>query len=252
MIFLANIGNTNITYGFYREKITASDFCPARKLLSQRDFECFFNSAIKKYGLTASQIAGAVISSVVPQKTQMLLSTVRKNISSEPLFISKQTNWEFDTSSYSGILGTDRLLCCLAAMKKYQPPFIVVDFGTATTINVIDRSGSFTGGVILPGVLTGLQALTEKTSQIDFECLFSPKSVIGKSTNECLMAGATYGTAAMIEGLIKRIEHELGDIANVIVTGGNAKKVMPYFDFKINYEPNLLLEGLAAEFSRQV
>ncbi len=269
MIFLANIGNTNLTYGLYhQERLSPSLFhqkrlasglfppeflstgrIPVQQLSHQRDAEILLQSLLEKNGLLPIQIAGCAISSVVPEKTPLLLNSLQKITSSEPLFVSSQTDWEFDVSSYSGVLGSDRLLCCSAALKKYQPPFIVVDFGTATTVNVVDPSGAFIGGVILPGVSTGLQALSVHTALLDKVSFFHPESVIGKNTAECMMSGATYGTASVIEGLVKRIRQELGAAASVIVTGGNAKAAISHCDLELHAEPNLLLEGLAIRFT---
>ncbi len=248
IIFLANIGNTNLTYGLFQQEIIASGHFPIQKLSEQSDIESLYHSLLRKHGLSHNQIADSVVSSVVTEKTPMLLNAVKRVTSSEPFFVSSQMDWEFDISSYSGILGSDRLLCCSAALKKYRPPFIVVDFGTATTVNVVDQSGAFIGGVILPGVSTGLQALSVKTSLLHTISFFHPESVIGKNTAECMLSGATYGTAGMIDGLVKRIKQELGGIASVIVTGGNVEAVAPYCDLELHVEPNLLLEGLAIRF----
>lgn len=250
MIFLANIGNTSLTYGLFKRKIIFSERFPVQELSSQDDIECLYHSFLKKHGILHNEIEGSVVSSVVPEKSPFLLDALRKATGSEPLFISGQTDWEFDVSSYSGILGTDRLLCCSAALKKYEPPFIVVDFGTATTVNVVDQAGVFQGGVILPGVSTGLRALSVNTSLLHEVPFFHPASVIGKNTAECMLSGATYGTAAMIEGLVKRIRQELGVVASVIVTGGNVEAVAPHCNLELQVEPDLLLEGLAIRYLR--
>ncbi|MGB8451664.1 MAG: type III pantothenate kinase [Anaerocolumna sp.] len=249
MIFLANIGNTNLSYGLFHQKIVASEYFPIIDLLTQRDIENLCHSLLKKYQLSPGQIKGAVLSSVVPGKTPMLIKAVKNSFALEPLLISDNTDWSFDYSAYSGLLGTDRLLVCQAAMKKYKPPFIAIDCGTASTLNVIDQAGSFLGGIILPGVLTGLQALTAKTSQLNPVSFSHPKSVIGKNTAECMLSGATYGTAALLEGLVLRIQEELDtDDVSVIITGGNSETIIPHCTLPLHYEPELLLEGLALKY----
>lgn len=251
MIFLASIGNTNLTYGLFQQEIITVKRYPIQKLSDKHDFENLYSSLLLKHNLDNSQIEGTAITSVVPEKTALLLDTLGKLTSSEPFFVSAQTDLGFDFSEYSGVIGIDRLLCCSAALKKYKPPFIVIDFGTATTLNVINQTGAFIGGVILPGVTTGLQALASKTSLLQSISFTHPKSVIGKNTAECMLSGATYGTAAMIEGLVRRIQQEQGDADSVIVTGGNADNVIAYCDMEVNVEPNLLLEGLATQYMRQ-
>lgn len=250
MIFLASIGNTNLTYGLFHQGIITVDRYPIQKLSDPSDIESLYNSILIKHEISKTQIEGAVLTSVVPEKNNLFMETLGKLTSSEPIFISAQTDFGLDRSEYSGVLGTDRLLCCSAALKKYKSPFIVIDLGTATTLNVINQHGAFIGGVILPGVVTGLQALATKTSLLQSISFTHQDSVIGKNTAEGMLAGATYGNAAMIEGLVKRIQQELGDITPVIVTGGNVDKVLAYCDMEVNVEPNLLLEGLAEQYIR--
>lgn len=250
MIFLASIGNTNLTFGLFQEEIITLDRFPIKNLSDFNDIERLYNTMLLNHNVSHSQIEGAALTSVVPEKTDLFLESLKKLTSSEPFFVSAHTNFGMDYSKYSGILGTDRLLCCSAALKKYKPPCIVIDLGTATTFNVINHDGAFIGGVILPGVTTGLQALATKTSLLQSISFTHAKSVIGKNTAECMLSGATFGTASMIEGLIKRIQKELGDTATVIITGGNSDNVIAYCDVEINAEPNLLLEGLAEQYMR--
>ena len=252
MIFLANIGNTNLTYGLFHQKIIASERFPIQDLSEQQDIENLCRSLMKKRRLSPGQIEGSVLSSVVPEKTPLLLEAVRNSFSREPLLISDKTAWGFDRSAYSGILGTDRLLCCQAAIKKYKPPFIVVDCGTATTLNVIDQTGAFRGGVILPGILTGMKALASEASLLHLVPFSRPESVIGKNTTECILSGATYGTASLLEGLVMRIRQELGTDVSVILTGGNSEMLIPYCTLPLHFEPDLLLEGLAIQYTEKL
>jgi type III pantothenate kinase len=248
MIFLANIGNTNLTCGFYDREIIVSERYPIADLVDEAGIERLCRTLPEKFQLPSGQIKGAVLSSVVPDKTPLLMEAVRSSFSLEPYLISEETAWKFDCSAYTGTLGTDRLLCCQAALSKYAPPFVVIDCGTATTLNVIDASGAFIGGVILPGAVMGIQALAAKTALLHTVSVSAPESVIGKNTAECMLSGAIYGTAAQLEGLVARIQRELKQDVAVILTGGNAGAILPYTCFPLRYEPNLLLEGLADKF----
>ncbi len=245
MILLANIGNTNLTYGIYHTKMIATERFPMIALSDRHCIEKLCLSLMEKFHLSMEQMEGVALSSVVPEKTPLFMEVLQHFFSIEPILISDSTDWGLDRSEYSGILGSDRLLCCKAALKKYQPPFIVVDYGTATTMNVINQSGAFAGGVILPGVMTGMQALAARTSQLNTVALTNPKNVIGKNTTECMLSGAIYGTAALIEGLVRRIQDELEADTPVILTGGNSEAIIPYCTLPFQYEPVLLLEGLA-------
>ncbi|NLJ31738.1 MAG: type III pantothenate kinase, partial [Clostridiales bacterium] len=230
--------------------IVASGYHPAGRLSCEEDALCLFRRFLRDSGAAADEIEGVVLASVVPEKTLMIRDAAARAFCAEPVLISGRTNWEFDTSAYSGVLGTDRLLCCSAALRKYTPPLIVVDFGTATTLNIINADGAFAGGVILPGITTGLRALAAGTSQLPDITFFELKSAIGTNTAECMLSGATFGAAFMLEGFRKRMEQELGAAATLVVTGGNAKNVIPYCNFEFHYEPELLLEGLAFQSGR--
>ncbi len=245
MIFLANIGNTNLTYGIHHTQIIASDRYPITELSDQHCIEELYLSLMKKSNITTEQIEGVVLSSVVPEKTSYFTEALKKFLSIEPTVITDQTAWGFDRSEYTGLLGADRLLCCKAALKKYQPPLIVIDCGTATTINVINQAGAFIGGVILPGVMTGMQALGTRTSLLQPIEITCPNNIIGKNTAECILSGAIFGTAAQIEGLVSRIVCELGAKATIIITGGNSEAIIPHCTMALQHEPDLLLEGLA-------
>lgn len=249
MILLFNIGNTNLTYGLFHHNIITLERFPIAGLSEQEDIKKLCYALLKKNELSIGQIKGSVLSSVVPEKTRLLRKTLKSFLSIEPLYISGDTEWGFDFSAYSGVPGTDRLLCCKSALAKYEPPFIVIDCGTATTLNVIEKSGAFIGGVILPGVLTGIQALTEKTSLLQPITISAPNSVIGKNTAECMLSGAVFGTAAQLEGLVMSIQWEMNKEVGVIITGGNAKVIIPYLSFPVNYEPDLLLEGLVMQYT---
>lgn len=245
MIFLANIGNTNLTYGLYNTNFIASERYPMTDLAEQHSIYNLCLSLIKKLHISMDKIDGVVLSSVVPEKTQLFMDAFRNIFSMEPMLITAETVWGIDRSEYSGILGSDRLLCCKAALKNYHPPLIVIDCGTATTINVIDKLGAFIGGAILPGVMTGIQALTAGTSLLKPIAITDPKNVIGKNTAECMLSGAVYGTAAQLEGLVIRIQRELESNAPVILTGGNAEAVISYCSIPLQLESDLLLQGLA-------
>jgi type III pantothenate kinase len=132
MILLANIGNTNLTYGIHHANIIASERYPITDLPDQNCIVNLYLSLMKRFQISAEQIEGVVLSSVVPEKTRYFVDVLRQFLSIEPTVISDRTAWGFDRSEYSGLLGADRLLCCKAALQKYLPPLIVIDCGTAT------------------------------------------------------------------------------------------------------------------------
>ena len=141
-------------------------------------------------------------------------------------------------------VGSDRIVIAVAALAEYEPPLILLDLGTATTIEVVDRGNTYLGGCIIPGVRISLEALTSRTAQLPGINLDKPKQVIGKNTVDCMRSGIMYGTAAMLDGMLDRVEEELGFQAKVVVTGGMAQFIAPLCRREMSLERDLLLKGL--------
>ena len=142
-------------------------------------------------------------------------------------------------------VGKDRLVDAAYAATNFPLPVITVDLGTATTFNVVDKDRVFRGGVICPGLSTGLRALGERCAQLPQVHLGSPKKAIGTNTESCMLSGSVLGTAVLIDGMVQRIEEELGSPATLVVTGGLAKYVTPLCRHPLTYDPELLMKGLA-------
>jgi len=142
--------------------------------------------------------------------------------------------------------GADLVVGCVAALRQHKPPLIVVDMGTATTMVVLDKTGALVGGSIIPGVKISMEALTGKTALLPGLQLDQPKCAIGRNTIDCMRSGIMMGAACMIDGLVERMEEELGYKTTVVATGGIAKFVIPMCHTPIIYEKDLLIKGLAA------
>ena len=142
-------------------------------------------------------------------------------------------------------VGKDRLVDAAYAAANFPLPVITVDLGTATTFNVVDENRVFRGGVICPGLSTGLRALGERCAQLPQVRLSSPKAAIGVNTESCMLSGSVLGTAVLLDGITQRIVEELGRPATLVVTGGLAKYVTPLCRHPLTYDPELLLKGLA-------
>ena len=140
--------------------------------------------------------------------------------------------------------GSDLVVVAVAALNEYTCPQIVIDMGTATTMSVLDQKGCFIGGVILPGLRTSLDALVSNAAQLSQTSLAAPKKVIGKNTLDCLRGGMIYGNAASIDGMIERMEEELGCKCTIVATGGLAQAVIPHCRHNIIIDEDLLLKGL--------
>ena len=241
MIICVDIGNTLIHCaigaldGYKRETIETNEI---------HCVNCFTAFINDKFGPDVwDKLKGGVISSVVPDKKTIIVETVKKKNKKILMKSIDFMNYGIDFSKYEGNLGEDRVVCCFAAIKKYETP-VVVDFGTATTVNVIDENKVFLGGAILAGVQTGIKALSNGTAQLPLIDDFTEVEIIGNGTKECIKSGAVMGTVFAVEGYIKRVAERTKNTPTIILTGGNATKVMPYCDFKFVYEPSLIMEGL--------
>jgi len=245
LILCVAIGNTNIRYAAGTTENFAQAVMPTEELSCRDKFKRFIEN---NFGVNIwRQLQGCIISSVVPQKKLIIvefLHQLNNKLSVQYIDTENKNNDNIDFSQYKSRLGEDRAVCCTAAAVKYKTSVIVIDLGTATTINIINKDNVFLGGAILTGVQTGLAALSKQTAQLPLINDFSGVKVIGSNTRECLISGASIGTACMIEGYISRIKEELGNEPTIVITGGNAPQVMPFCNFDFVYEPSLLIEGL--------
>ena len=132
----------------------------------------------------------------------------------------------------------------MAGIAEYPVPLLIFDMGTANTVCVIDRNKNYVGGMIYPGIGVSLDSLTAHASQLGGISLEAPEHIIGKNTVECMKSGVIYSAAAAMDGIIDRLEEELGEKATVIATGGLAKRIVPYCRRKVILDDNLLLKGL--------
>ena len=141
-------------------------------------------------------------------------------------------------------VGSDLIVSAVAAKDKYKTPLAIIDMGTATTLVVIDAKGDYVGGMIIPGLWVSLNSLSSQAAQLPYIDLNAPAKLIGKNTVDCMRAGSVIGCAAMLDGLLDRVEEELGERVNAILTGGVAPTITPYCKRTMHLEPDLLIRGL--------
>lgn len=246
MLLAIDIGNTNITLGIFDEevlRVTARLATDPRK--TSDEYAVSIKSALELRGEIISDVEDCIISSVVPSVGDAVSSAVALLCDTVPLMLGPGVktglNIKIDNPAQ---LGADLAAGAVGALNEYTMPCIVIDMGTATTLSVLDKNGSFLGGSIAPGVRMTLKALAEGTAALPAIGIAPPKSVIGKNTVESMQSGLILGTAAMLDGLIKRIETELGEPATVVATGGLSKEIISFCESDIIYNENLLLDGL--------
>ena len=203
------------------------------------------------YHVKKGDIEGCIISSVVPQITNIAKLAVKKILKKEPIVLGPGIKTGLNIMmDQPGQLGADLVADAVAGIAEYQVPLIIVDMGTATTVSVVDEKKSYVGGMIMPGMRIALDALTARASQLSGISIEAPKKVIGKNTIECMKSGVLYSNAAAIDGIIDRIEEEIGQKATVIATGGLAKKIVPHCKREIILDEYLLLKGLLVIYEK--
>ena len=246
MLLAIDIGNTNIVLGcFENDKIRFKARIATDKIKTSDQYGVEINTMLETFGVHKDQIDDCIISSVVPPVFNSVCTGVIKVIGKQPMVVGPGLktglNIHMDVPSQ---VGADRIVIAVAALAEHKAPLILMDMGTATTIEVVEPDNVYVGGLIFPGMRLSLDALTSHTAQLPGINLDQPKNVIGKNTVDCMRSGMMYGTAAMLDGLIDRIEEELGHSATIIATGGMAQFVLPLCKHEILLDKNLLLKGL--------
>ena len=246
MLLVIDIGNTNITIGcLEEEKICFDARIATDRARTSDQYGVEIKNMLEAFGVQLSDIHDCIISSVVPPVFNSVRTGVYKITGREPMVVrpglKTGLNICMDTPSQ---VGADRIVIAVAALTKYKAPLILIDMGTATTIEVVEPENRYVGGVIIPGVRISMDALTSRTAQLPGISLDRPGKVVAKNTVACMRSGIMYGTAAMLDGMIDLIGQELGHESTVIATGGLAQFIIPLCRHEILLEKDLLLRGL--------
>ena len=248
MILTVDIGNSNIVIGgvegdtiIFESRIrtdatkTSDEYCMDLKILLD----------VQK--VDPASVEGSIIASVVPQVLNSFQTAIMKLTGKVSLVVGPGLktglNIKIENPAQTG---ADLVVGCVAALREHKPPMIVVDMGTATTMVVLDESGALIGGSISPGVKISMDALTDRTALLPGLQLDQPKRAIGRNTIDCMRSGIMLGTACMLDGLVERMEEELGCKTTVVATGGIARFVIPMCKTPMIYDKDLIIKGLAA------
>ena len=246
MILAVDIGNSNIVLGGIEGKTIAFEARIRTDSTKTSDEYCIdLKNILDIYGVSTENIEGAIIASVVPQVLNSIKTALKKLIGKDSMVVGPGLktglNIKIDNPAQTG---ADLVVGSVAALREHKPPLIVIDMGTATTMMVLDTTGAFIGGCICPGVKISLDALTERTALLPGLQLDQPRRAIGRNTIDCMRSGIMMGTACMLDGMIARMDAELGCKATVVITGGISKFVMPMCQTPMVYDKDLLLKGL--------
>ena len=250
MILALDIGNTNIVLGCVDKNNRVNSLFRIKTDISRTSWQYAveINSMLNMYNVGKEQLSGCIISSVVPPLTSVIKTAVKQVADMEPMVVGPGMKTGLNIAlDNPATMGSDRVVDAVAVINQYKLPAVIIDTGTATTVSVIDEGKTYLGGMIIPGIMISQEALTSRTSQLPKISLEPPKTdkIIGRNTIDCMKSGAVYGNAAMIDGVISRIEEELGKPVTVIATGGLASSIMPYCKRQgIIVDNTLLLKGL--------
>lgn len=248
MILTIDIGNSNIVLGGVREEEIVFEARLRTDATKTSDQYCVdLKILMDVYDVKAEDIEGIIIASVVPQVLNSLQTAIKKLTGKQCLVVGPGLktglNIRLENPSQTG---ADLVVGAVAALREHKPPMIIIDMGTATTMTVLDSSGALIGGCICPGVKISMDALTDRTALLPGLQLDAPKKAIGRNTIDCMRSGIMMGTACMLDGMVERMEQELGMKTTVVVTGGIAKFVVPMCRTPMVYDKDLLVKGLAA------
>ena len=248
MILTIDIGNSNIVLGGVRDDEIVFEARIRTEATKTSDEYCVdLKILLDVYGVRPEDIEGSIISSVVPQVLNSFQTAVKKLTGKTSLVVGPGIKTGLDIRLENpGQTGADLVVADVAALREHKPPLIVIDMGTATTMAVLDQSGAHIGGCIIPGVRISLDALTDRTALLPGLQLDQPKKAIGRNTIDAMRSGIMMGTACMLDGMVERMEQELGCKTTVVATGGIAKFIVPLCKTPMIYDKNLIIKGLVA------
>jgi len=247
MILAIDVGNSNIVIGGVEGDQIAFEARIRTDITKTSDEYCVdLMSILDVYGISRQGFEGAIIASVVPQVLNSMQTAVKKLTGKTALVVGPGLKTGLNILIENPAqTGADLVASAVAALREHQPPMIIVDMGTATTMIVLDEKGSLIGGTIHPGVKISMDALTDRTALLPGLQLDQPKHAIGRNTIECMRSGLMLGNACMIDGMIDRFERELGQECRVLATGGIARFIVPLCSKTVIYDKDLILKGLA-------
>lgn len=246
MLLVLDVGNTETTIGLFEGEVLSKRWSISTTLTrTQDEWAALMKIYFEMAGFSISEVHGVAISSVVPPVDHILKEAFETYFSLVPLFVGPgiKTGIQILYENPSEV-GADRVVNAVAAAKLHELPAIVIDFGTATTFDLVAADGSYVGGVIAPGLAISAEALFTRAAKLPKVELAKPKKVVGKSTTASMQSGLFYGYASLTEGIVKRIKAEYGAVKSVVATGGLANLIAPECPFIDDVDEDLTLKGL--------
>lgn len=247
MVLVIDVGNTNIKYGIFDNENLVASFRVSSMLTRTADeYGAVLVNLLKDKGIEKKEINGVIVSSVIPSLNYTICHMCEYFFAITPLMVGPgiKTGLNIKVENPKEV-GADRIVNSVSALNKYGTPIIVIDFGTATTFNVIDESGALIGGVIAPGIKSSLESLVHSTAQLPMIELRPPKTVIAKTTESNMQAGIIFGFVGLVDNIVDKIKYELNDMnIKVIATGGMGEIIAKESKSIDKVDRTLTLDGL--------
>ena len=247
MLLTVDVGNTNITFGLYRkEKLEGNFRLMTSTMRTSDEYGVQIMEMIGYSGVKPSEVDGVIISSVVPNVMHALVGAVERFLEKKPMIVGPglKTGIHIVTENPKEI-GPDRIVDAVGAFEKYGGPVLVLDFGTATTYDLVNEKGEFVAGITAPGIRISAKALWEDTAKLPEVEIRKPDSILAQNTVTSMQAGLIYGQIGQTEYIIRRVKEEAGlDKMHVVATGGLGSLIANETDMIEVYDRTLTLDGL--------
>ena len=246
MILAFDVGNSTISFGgFEGDELSFVAGMTADVRSTADEYAVKITNILSLKGIAADSIGGAIIASVLPPLNCVIKQALKSLYGIDPLTVGPGVKTGIGIRcDLPSSVGADIICSCVAANTLYGAPGLIVDLDTATKITATDATGAFVGTSIAPGIVMGLNALSEGSVLLPKVELSNPAGAIAKNTADCMRSGVIYGAAAMVDGMIKRIFSELGQSLPVVVTGAQAELILPYCSHPMTYDEHLVLKGM--------
>lgn len=253
MLLVIDIGNTNITLGLFKDEHIIHRFRMRTKTEKTSDeYGIFIVILLREKGVNLEDIKAVIMSSVVPDIMYSFSNAIRKYLNTEPMIVGPgiKTGISIHTDTPSEV-GADRIVDAVAAHKEYKGDLMVIDFGTATTMDIISHKGVFEAAITVPGIRISADALWKKTAKLPEIEIKKPKSILARNTVNSMQAGLIYGYIGQVDYIVKKAQEELGKPLKVVATGGLGRILVDSLDY-ITYDPDLTLKGLKYIFEKNI
>lgn len=251
LLFAVDIGNSNIVFGCMDTEQIVGERLSTDTSKTELEYAIDIKNLLELHHIMIKDITGCIIASVVPQLTDSIRNAIYKITGLAAMVVGPGVKTGLNILIENPAqLGSDLVVAAVAGINEYALPLVIIDMGTATKFSVINSKGHFLGVAIQPGVKVALNSLVSKTSMLQNISLEAPAKVIGRNTIDCMKSGLIFGNAASIDGILTRIEDELGQQVNIVATGGLAESIVPHCKRNIMIDHNLILKGLKLIYER--